>query len=158
MNKKRSKLELALEGQFSLAGLPDPEKEYAFMKGRGFLFDFAYPNIKMAVEVEGGIWIGGRHTTGEGFTRDCIKYNNAECLGWHVIRVTKDMIYDGDFLKPSTAMSFITRMYKYLTEGVVQDGKEEIQKSTVLREVDKRLAGQNRSGKILQKNSVKGKA
>jgi very-short-patch-repair endonuclease len=45
-----------------------------------------------AVEIEGGVWRGGRHTTGAGFTRDCEKYLAASALGWMVLRLTPDMI------------------------------------------------------------------
>ncbi len=50
----------------------------------------------LAVEVEGGVWgAKSRHTTGAGFTADCVKYNEAALLGWTVLRVTAEHIYDG---------------------------------------------------------------
>ena len=39
--------------------------------------------------------IGGRHTRGKGYERDCEKYNEAVILGWRILRVTTDMVSDG---------------------------------------------------------------
>ena len=61
----------------------------------------------VAVEVEGGTWVGGRHTTGKGFESDCVKYNLAAIDGWLVIRVTAAMIADGraiEFVQQALAM------------------------------------------------------
>ncbi len=62
-------------------------------------FDFAWPDLKLAVEVEGGTWNGGRHTRGKGFEEDCIKYNAAMLLGWNVARFTSGMITSGKALE-----------------------------------------------------------
>ncbi len=64
-------------------------------------FDFAIPDKMIAMEVEGGVFSKkkSRHTTGTGFTADCVKYNNAAILGWTVLRVTGDMIKTGQALQ-----------------------------------------------------------
>ena len=41
----------------------------------------------VALEVEGGIWIGGGHNRGKGFAKDIEKYNEAVIFGWRVLRV-----------------------------------------------------------------------
>jgi very-short-patch-repair endonuclease len=64
----------------------EPEKEHRFHPTRKWRFDFAYPAIKTAIEVEGGIWVGGRHIHPAGFEADCEKYNEATRLGWKVFR------------------------------------------------------------------------
>lgn len=79
----------------SWAKLPTPTTEYAFAKPRRWRFDLAWPTIKLAVEVEGGQWISGRHNRGAGFEADCEKYNEATILGWRLLRVTPAMIDDG---------------------------------------------------------------
>ena len=55
-------------------------------------FDFALPDIKVAIEIEGGTYSGGRHVRGQGYMGDCIKYNRAAMLGWTVLRLTSDMV------------------------------------------------------------------
>lgn len=77
------------------AGLPDPDVEYPFAKPRRWRFDLAWPIHLLAVEVEGGTWIAGRHSRGAGYEADLEKYNEATLLGWRVLRVTTDMVTDG---------------------------------------------------------------
>lgn len=66
----------------------DIVKEYRFHPTRRWRFDYAIPSHKIAIEVEGGVWIQGRHTRGSGFIKDMEKYNAAAALGWRLIRVT----------------------------------------------------------------------
>ncbi len=76
------------------AGLPQPEREYPFAAqlGRRFRFDFAWPEAKVYVEVEGGVWVRGRHNRPKGFNTDAEKYNLAALLGWRGLRFTTDML------------------------------------------------------------------
>jgi len=79
-------------------GLPSPETEYSFdrplagMKARRWRFDYAWPERRIALEVEGGIWSGGRHTRAAGFLKDMEKYNEAAAQGWRIIRTTPDRL------------------------------------------------------------------
>lgn len=91
----KSDLEQELLFQISAVGLPEPKTEYRFYSGRRWRFDGAWPEHKLAYEVEGGIWSGGRHVRGKGFEQDCIKYNNAALEGWCVLRFTGGMIKSG---------------------------------------------------------------
>lgn len=59
---------------------------------RGWRFDFAWLDERVAVEVEGGVYQGGRHTQGRGASRDAIKYNEAAIRGWIVLRFTVEHI------------------------------------------------------------------
>lgn len=72
----------------SAAGLPRPELEWRFHVPRRWRFDYAWPYAAVALEVEGGVWTGGRHTRGSGFLKDLEKYNRATLDGWHVLRCT----------------------------------------------------------------------
>jgi len=71
-----------------LRNLPRPEQEWGFAKPRRWRFDFAWPGHKVAVECEGGVWSGGRHTRGKGFIGDLEKYNAAATDCWIVLRYT----------------------------------------------------------------------
>ena len=67
---------------------PEPQREYRFAPPRRWRLDFVWPARKLAVEVEGGTYTGGRHTRGLGFQKDVEKYNAAALAGWRVLRVT----------------------------------------------------------------------
>ena len=72
-----------------------PMRQHRFHPTRRWLLDFAWPDRKVAVEVDGGTWSGGRHTRGAGFETDCEKLNEAAIMGWRVLRVTGTMVKDG---------------------------------------------------------------
>lgn len=73
--------------------LPDPE--HRFHPVRKWRFDFAWPDMLLAVEIEGGTWANGRHNRAQGYEGDCEKYNAAVMVGWRVLRFTGDMVRDG---------------------------------------------------------------
>jgi very-short-patch-repair endonuclease len=79
------------------AGIPF-EREYRFHPTRRWRFDFAIPAKQVAVEVQGGVWNGGRHATGTGITGDCEKFSVAASLGWRVMPVTPAQVKSGDAL------------------------------------------------------------
>lgn len=95
MTGNKSELEQALLQQIAMVGLPAPKTEYRFHPSRKWRFDGAYPERKIAYEVEGGVWSKGRHTRGAGYIEDCVKYNEAVLLGWQLYRFTGSMIDDG---------------------------------------------------------------
>lgn len=68
-------------------GIPDPVAEYSFCPGRKWRADYAWPAGKLLLEVEGGVWQGGRHNRSDGFQKDISKYNTASCMGFRIIRV-----------------------------------------------------------------------
>jgi hypothetical protein len=77
-------------------GLPEPVAEHRFHPDRRWRFDYAWLDFKVALEVEGGVWVGGRHTRGAGFVNDMDKYSEAAILGWCVLRVTpSDLLKTG---------------------------------------------------------------
>ena len=69
--------------------------ELMLIPKRRFRFDFLLAG-DLIIEVEGGTWSGGRHTTGAGFRSDCFKYNAALELGYRVLRYTTDMVTKGE--------------------------------------------------------------
>lgn len=94
---KREALELAFKMQLRAVGLLDGCKcEYEFHSTRKWRFDFAWPEKKLAIEVEGGTKYGNsRHSKGEGFDLDAEKYNTASAIGWTLFRFSSDMIKSG---------------------------------------------------------------
>lgn len=90
-----SKGEIALAGQLDLRGI-SYERELMLIPKRRFRFDFLLAQFALVVEVEGGTWSGGRHTSGVGFRSDCQKYNMALELGYRVLRYTTDMVTKGE--------------------------------------------------------------
>ena len=68
------------------------EKEYRFDVKRKYRFDFCLLNQRIALEIEGGLWVTSRHRTGSGYQEDMRKYNLAASLGWWVFRFSyKDL-------------------------------------------------------------------
>lgn len=114
-----SNLEERFDFQIRAFKLAVPEREYRFaahavggpgkgLKGRleeaglkDWRMDFAWPDRKLAVEIEGGIWTGGRHNRGVGMVGDMRKYNAAALMGWKVLR------FDGDAIKSGEAINTV---------------------------------------------------
>jgi very-short-patch-repair endonuclease len=92
MTRKLSKRSTLEQGfAFLLARLttaPEPVREFRFHATRLWRFDFAWPESRVAVEIEGGIWVAGAHGRGKHFSGDCEKYNAATIDGWRVLRYT----------------------------------------------------------------------
>lgn len=65
---------------------PPYEREFRFDAARKWKFDFAWPDAKVAVEMQGGTWTQGGHTRGRGYANDCDKSNRGQELGWIVYR------------------------------------------------------------------------
>ena len=96
---RRSTLELSFEGSARVVGfnLARWESEFQFAPGRRFRFDFAKPQIRLAIELEGITPIDGRrksrHQTFMGYSEDCSKYNLAAELGGIVLRYTQHHLH-----------------------------------------------------------------
>jgi len=89
-------------------GLPAPTAEYRFHATRKWRLDWAWPDRQIALEVEGGIWIQGRHSRGAGMTKDMEKYNTATAAGWRILKATPTQVASGDIL-PTLLAAFLTR-------------------------------------------------
>lgn len=101
----KSDLENLFEFQIKVLRVPAFEKEYRFHPTRRWRFDFAWPEHKIAAEVEGGTWTGGRHSRGLGFHNDCVKYNSAIILGWQVLR------FDSQLVKSSVGAEQLKQLF-----------------------------------------------
>lgn len=69
-------------------------QEMRFHPVRKWRFDFIVlpESLKIAIEIEGGVFSGGRHVRGKGYMGDLIKYNTAAILGWKVLRYATPQI------------------------------------------------------------------
>jgi len=74
----------------------EPIREFQFHPQRKWRFDFAFPAEKLAVEIEGGLFVGGGHSRGKGYESNLEKYNQAVLMGWRVLRYSTDMVMRGD--------------------------------------------------------------
>lgn len=63
-----------------------PVCEYRFCLERKWRIDYAFPELKIAIEIEGGIYIGGRHINPKGYIKDQEKYNKMAEEGWLLLR------------------------------------------------------------------------
>lgn len=99
LNKTKNLVKLFVE-ILRADGIPLPVQELIFSPTRKFRFDLAWPDHKVAMEIEGGVWMNGGHNRGKGFTKDIEKYNHAAELGWTVLRcVPDDLLKQNQLLK-----------------------------------------------------------
>jgi very-short-patch-repair endonuclease len=85
--KPPSRLEKRFELLWRAQGGPELEKEFRFHPTRRWRADFAHLESRTLIEIEGGIYINGRHNRGAGFAADLEKYLEASLDGWRVIRL-----------------------------------------------------------------------
>jgi hypothetical protein len=103
-------------------GYPVPDAEVRVTPDRKFAFDFAWPDLMIALEVDGGLYGMGkpcpmckqRKVAGHGSIQrkltDIEKFNLAALQGWRVVHVTPDMV------KKGTACDVIDAIFKGETE------------------------------------------
>lgn len=86
-------------------GLTEPVPEYRFKYGRKWAFDwmfvgYASPDdftmTKVAVEIQGGLFTGGRHVRGAALLKEYEKINAAQIMGYKVILVTPQQVESGE--------------------------------------------------------------
>lgn len=95
-----SKLERDALAAIEHAGIPTPELQYRGLPPRRFLFDFAWVEQRIAVEINGGTWAKGKtgHNSGSGLQADMTKLNCAALAGWVVLVYTDHGIKDGSLV------------------------------------------------------------
>lgn len=79
--------------------IPRPVPEHRFHPVRLWRFDYAWIDQRIALEVEGGIFIQGRHSRGVGMQGDFEKYNEAAVLGWRIIKCTPKDLFTNNTIK-----------------------------------------------------------
>ena len=107
----RSEAEARLEQHFQLYGVTGWVSEYRFDSKRRWRFDFAWPELRFAVEVEGITKEGGRHQRPAGFEADLEKYEAAMLQECTVYRCSPTMV------KSLRAVSVIKAMVAHLVKA-----------------------------------------
>ncbi len=86
--------------------LPEPERQYRFCT-RMWRFDYAWPDSRVAVEIQGGSFVKGAHNRGASQAKDFDKLNRAAGHGWTVLQFnTKQM---GDPYKVAAEVAEVLR-------------------------------------------------
>lgn len=99
----RKQFALQFEAMWRLLGGPELEREFRFCPDRKWRSDY-YCEVealdstgsivlrKVLIELDGGVWTGGRHVRPKGYIEDCFKMNQAALLGFFVIRIGTGMV------------------------------------------------------------------
>ena len=101
-----SDLEQLFAFQVKAAGLPEPEREVCVIPGRKFRFDFCWREARLLVEINGGTFTRGGHSTGTGIRRDYTKQNLCQIAGY------KLLTFDADMVKSGQALDFTEKMLR----------------------------------------------
>ncbi|CAA9447715.1 MAG: hypothetical protein AVDCRST_MAG02-566 [uncultured Rubrobacteraceae bacterium] len=84
--------------------LPIPKRGVKFHPARDWRFDYYWPELRFALEVEGGQSVpGGHHQRRGGYEADCLKYAEAALMGFTLLRFTSKQVFDG------TALEYVER-------------------------------------------------
>lgn len=95
---KREALENKFHFMWKALNGPELKRQHKFHETRKWTFDFAHVETRIAIEIEGGTWINGRHNRGQGYENDREKYNEANFEYWRVFCLTSKMI-TGDVVR-----------------------------------------------------------
>lgn len=92
LKAKSAARERAFLANLKALGVVVPIPEYRFHPVRKHRLDFAWPDQKLGLEVEGGVWTRGKHGRGSGIVKDMEKACLLACQGWRLLRVTPDQL------------------------------------------------------------------
>jgi very-short-patch-repair endonuclease len=70
---------------FRQCGLPEPVFEWRFHPTRKWRLDLAFIDQRVCLEVQGGIFIQGRHSRGAAMLKEWEKLNTLATMGWRVL-------------------------------------------------------------------------
>lgn len=93
---KRTPIEDAMAKQLREANINSFRRNCAFIEGRRFQADFWFPHLRLALEVDGGVWMNkSGHTSGVGYTSDRERDVEALLQGILTVRYTSDQVRNG---------------------------------------------------------------
>jgi len=86
-------------------GFPEPEPQYSlpWRSSRQGRVDFAYPAIRLIIELDGRRW----HSTLDAFDEDRQRDNLAQLAGWRVLRITYRMLVE----QPGEVRAMLTKAF-----------------------------------------------
>lgn len=90
---KKTPLEDKMDEKLKEAGIGGYERNVKFIPKRKFEADFYFPDLKLCLECDGGVWLPkGGHTSGEGYSKDRERDVEALLNGILTIRYTSSQI------------------------------------------------------------------
>lgn len=85
--------------QCKAVGLPEPDREFRFARPRmwraDLVFGLGHLSSPLIVEIQGGVFVAGRHARGVGIEKDYEKAAAALMMGYRVLNVTPRHIQQG---------------------------------------------------------------
>lgn len=72
--------------------IPPPTPEFRFDPERLWRLDFAWPRAKIALEIDGGLFLNGGHNRGAALLRQYEKQNAATLAGWKIFRFAPNQL------------------------------------------------------------------
>lgn len=94
-----SDLEDTFAAQLDAYGLTGYVREFRAIPGRRYRWDVAFVAEKVLIEINGGTWVKGGHSSGTGIKRDYAKSNIATLQGWRQFTFDGDAVMSGEALK-----------------------------------------------------------
>lgn len=89
---------LSFDVQCKAAGLPVPVPELRFHPVRRWRWDWAWKGNLLALEVQGAVFVQGRHSRGASMMKDFEKFNHGAIAGWRVLFCVPRQIANGEAL------------------------------------------------------------
>ena len=87
-------------------GLPEPVFEHRFDPVRKWRFDVAFPVYRVALEIQGGLFVQGRHSRGAALLKEHEKLNAAAAADWVVLyRVPSNVLAEETFTALTSAIA-----------------------------------------------------
>ncbi|MCR4373441.1 MAG: endonuclease domain-containing protein [Acidobacteria bacterium] len=73
--------------------------KHEYRRGRAFRADFAYPDRKLLIEIQGGVWTGQAHGSIKGVLADIERLNTATLAGFQMLRFTPAQVESGEAME-----------------------------------------------------------
>lgn len=88
-------MERTLDFQLKAHKITGWVRQHKFHPTRRWRLDYYFPAARLGIEIDGGIYAGGRHSRGQGMERDNEKLNAAALEGIVVMRFGPNQVKNG---------------------------------------------------------------